>query len=113
MVAVANHKVVVSAVELPMLQELPPPQELPWGHDLYGVTGLPVLVAPEWPQEPLDLGDGWLGSSMDGIAVAYNPDQIKAGLDRALLESSWSETYQGGGRGTMSVGLFQQSRWQL
>jgi hypothetical protein len=72
-------------------------------------TGWPVLVAPEWP-EKLELGS-WVAFSMEGTLYAFQPEVIKANLERALMESTSQYFFPNPAVQdyAASVGLFQQS----
>ena len=76
----------------------------PWDPPFF-YTGYPVQVAPEWP-EKLELGS-WVAFCIDGTLYAFQPEVIKANLERTLMESSMffpSQAIQD----YTSVGLFQQ-----
>jgi len=91
-------------VNLLALAAAPPPPswDSPYPDLIYSY---PILVAPEWP-EKTEQGS-WVIFSMDGAVYAFEPEVIKAKLETALRESSFSfprpvvQDYA-------TVGLFQQ-----
>lgn len=78
----------------------------PWDPPFF-FTGYPVLVAPEWP-EKLELGS-WVAFTMEGALYAFEPEVIKANMERSLMESVGRSLYSSV-EDRMTVGLFQQQR---
>ncbi|QDH91709.1 hypothetical protein SEA_PHRAPPUCCINO_31 [Mycobacterium phage Phrappuccino] len=104
MAAIINGKAVVTAAELPMLHELAQVQELnPWEAGVQRLTGIPVLLAEEFPAQ-LDCGDNWFATVIDGEIHAWNTDELKAAMERVQQESRQRPL----SLDVPSSGLFQQ-----
>lgn len=110
-----NHRVIVTQDQwnLLLLGADPAPtgnfmHDEAWMH----LTSLPVLIAPE-DGTPIDCGDGWMACYKFESLYAWNDDEIKAGLERAALESitEFTRELDPG----PSLGIFQQvaTNWGL
>lgn len=45
------------------------------------LTGYDVVIAPEWPQK-IERDDGWMAASLNGAAMAWNPEAMRHALER-------------------------------
>jgi len=105
-----NHRVVVSQEQWNLL--LLGADPAPTGNSMHDeawmhLTSLPVLIAPE-DGTPIDCGDGWLAVYKFESLYAWNDEELKVNLERAVVESIGSFAVENGMDGS-SVGLFQQS----
>lgn len=103
--------IVLTQDQLNMLALGAEPFSPSWDQPALAYTGWPVLVAPEWP-ETLEL-DTWIAFEMEGALYAFQPEVVKANLERSVLESSWAGFASRGAQEYASVGLFQQTPSRL
>lgn len=101
--------IVLTQDQLNMLALGAEPFQVSWDQPAPLCTGYPVLIAPEWPDK-LEL-ETWTAFELEGSLYAFQPEVIKASLERALQESAFfprpivSEY--------ASLGLFQQTKYPL
>lgn len=79
--------IVLTQAQLNMLALGAEPFQESWDQPATVVTGYPVLVAPVWPDK-LEIGE-WVTFEMEESLYAFQPEVIKASLERALQESSF------------------------
>lgn len=98
--------IVLTQDQINMLALTAEPAPAPWLGAPLVYTGYPILVAPEWP-EKLELGS-WVAFATDGTLYAFEPEVIKANMERVLMESTWSLFPSI--ENQLSAGLFQQQQ---
>jgi hypothetical protein len=99
--------IILTQDQINMLALAAEPVQPAWDQPFYHYTGYPVLVAPEWPKQ---LTHGrWTCFAMDGTLYAFDPEEVRAGMERSILESAWGGQASSTARDYGSIGLFQQT----